>query len=48
MVILASYAEYETDELKNHKPSLVFVDEKNRIIAQGAERVEESFLAAVR
>lgn len=46
VVILATYAEYETEELQGHKPSLVFVDEKNRIIAQGTERVEESFLAA--
>lgn len=48
VVILATYAEYETEELRGHKPSLVFVDEKNRIIAQGPKRVEESFLAAVR
>jgi aspartate 1-decarboxylase len=48
VVILATYAEYETEELAGHKPSLVFVDEKNRIIAQGAERMEESFLATVR
>lgn len=48
VVILASYAEYETAELRGHNPSLVFVDEKNRIIAQGPKRVEESFLTAVR
>lgn len=48
VVILATYAEYETEELRGHKPSLVFVDGKNRIVAQGAERMEESFLAAVR
>ena len=48
VVILATYAEYETEELRGHKPSLVFVDGKNRIIAQGAERLEESLLAAVR
>ncbi|HSN89518.1 MAG TPA: aspartate 1-decarboxylase, partial [Thermoanaerobaculia bacterium] len=48
VVILATYAEYETEELRGHKPSLVFVDETNRIIAQGPKRVEESFLAAVR
>ena len=46
VVILATYAEYETEELKGHKPSLVFVDGKNRILAQGSERVEEAFLAA--
>jgi aspartate 1-decarboxylase len=48
VVILATYAEYETEELRGHKPSLVFVDGKNRILAQGPKRVEESFLAAVR
>ena len=48
VVILATYAEYETEELQGHKPSLVFVDGKNRIIAQGAERLEESLLTAVR
>jgi aspartate 1-decarboxylase len=46
VVILASYAEYETEELKGHKPSLVFVDGRNRILAQGSERLEEAFLAA--
>ena len=32
IVILASYCVYENDELRGHKPSLVFVDERNRII----------------
>lgn len=31
VVILASYAEYDKEELQGHKPSLVFVDEQNRI-----------------
>jgi aspartate 1-decarboxylase len=30
IVILASYANYEAEELRNHRPSLVFVDERNR------------------
>jgi aspartate 1-decarboxylase len=30
IVILATYAVYENDELRGHKPSLVFVDERNR------------------
>ncbi len=30
IVILATYAVYESDELRGHKPSLVFVDERNR------------------
>jgi aspartate 1-decarboxylase len=32
LVILASYAEYEEEELENHKPKIVLVDEKNKII----------------
>jgi len=31
LVILASYAEYEEEELENHKPKIVLVDEKNKI-----------------
>lgn len=31
VVILASYAELEPEELAAHKPALVFVDERNRI-----------------
>jgi len=32
LVILASYAEYDEDELENHKPKIVLVDGKNKII----------------
>lgn len=32
LVILASYAEYDEKELKNHKPKIVLVGEKNKII----------------
>ncbi len=31
LVIIASYAEYEENELKTHNPKIVFVDEKNKI-----------------
>ena len=31
LVILASYATYSDAEARRHKPSLVFVDERNRI-----------------
>ena len=33
IVILATYAVYENEEIRDHKPSLVFVDEKNRRLA---------------
>lgn len=46
VVILASYADYEDADCRAHQPSLVFVDEKNRMIAQSHERLEESLLAA--
>jgi aspartate 1-decarboxylase len=46
VVILATYADYEDADCRSHQPSLVFVDEKNRIVIQGHERVEESMLAA--
>jgi aspartate 1-decarboxylase len=45
VVILATYATYSDQEARAHKPSLVFVDEKNRIILQSEERVEEAWLA---
>lgn len=45
VVILATYATYSDQEARAHKPSLVFVDEKNRIILQSEERVEETWLA---
>jgi len=31
LVIIASYAEYDEEELENHKPKIVLVDEKNKI-----------------
>ncbi|HEX7181055.1 MAG TPA: aspartate 1-decarboxylase [Thermoanaerobaculia bacterium] len=45
VVILATYATYSDQEARAHKPSLVFVDEKNRIVLQAEERVEEAWLA---
>jgi aspartate 1-decarboxylase len=47
VVILATYATYSDQEARAHKPSLVFVDEKNRMILQSEERVEEALLAEV-
>jgi aspartate 1-decarboxylase len=39
VVILASYAEYDSGELAGHQPALVYVDEKNRITeTKGARR----------
>jgi aspartate 1-decarboxylase len=32
VIILASYAEYKSKELKDHNPKLVFVDDKNKIV----------------
>ena len=32
LVIICSYADYEADELATHEPTVIFVDEKNRII----------------
>lgn len=39
IVIIATYAEYEAQELRHHKPAVVFVDEKNRLTALGVEVV---------
>lgn len=33
LVIIASYAEYDADELADHEPKLVFVDDRNRQVA---------------
>ncbi len=45
VVILATYADYEDADCRSHQPSLVFVDGKNRIVAQSHERLEEAVLA---
>ena len=47
VVILATYADYEDADCRTHQPSLVFVDEKNRILAQTHERLEEAVLAGM-
>ena len=47
VVILATYADYEDADCRAHQPSLVFVDEKNRIVAQTHERLEEAVLAGM-
>lgn len=31
LIIICSYAVYEEEEVSNHKPVLVYVDEKNRV-----------------
>jgi aspartate 1-decarboxylase len=46
VVILATYADYEDAECRGHKPSLVFVDARNRIVVQSHERIDEEVLAA--
>jgi len=46
VVILATYADYEEADCRAHQPSLVFVDEKNRILIRGHERMDEGVLAA--
>jgi aspartate 1-decarboxylase len=46
VVILATYADYENAECRSHKPSLVFVDARNRIVVQSHERIDEEVLAA--
>lgn len=43
LVILATFAEYEAEELRDHHPKLVFVDEKNRnVAAPGIESAIET------
>jgi aspartate 1-decarboxylase len=46
VVILATYADYEDADCRSHKPSLVFVDGRNRIVVQSHERIDEEVLAA--
>lgn len=47
LVILATYATYREEEARAHKPSLVFVNARNQIVAQSHERIEEAVLAAL-
>ncbi len=52
LVILATYAVYENEEIRGHKPSLVFVDERNRMLPTappvpgGAYEEQEAILMA--
>src|SRR5512134_3875894 len=32
LVILVTYAEYDEEEARRHRPTVVFVDERNRIV----------------
>ena len=45
LIILATYATYTDQEARAHKPSLVFVNGRNQIVAQSNERLEEVVLA---
>lgn len=47
LVILATYSNYSDEEARAHKPSLVFVDARNKILAQSHERLEEAVLAGL-
>ena len=46
VVIVATYADYEDADCRSHQPSLVFVDERNRVLVQSHERLSEAVLAA--
>ncbi|HVP69609.1 MAG TPA: aspartate 1-decarboxylase [Anaeromyxobacteraceae bacterium] len=39
MVILATFAELEESEVRTHRPSVILVDERNRIVAKNVEEV---------
>jgi aspartate 1-decarboxylase len=39
LVILVTYAEFEEAEARRHRPTVVFVDEQNRIVGAPAARV---------
>lgn len=47
LVIIATYAVYSDEEARAHRPSLVFVDSKNKIVVESQERVDEALLAAL-
>ena len=47
VIIIATYSDYEDAECRAHEPSLVFVDAKNRIVAQSHERIDEHVLASL-
>jgi aspartate 1-decarboxylase len=39
LVIIATFADYEEAEARTHKPKVVLVDEKNRIVASGVDEI---------
>jgi aspartate 1-decarboxylase len=39
LVILVTYAEYDEEEARRHRPALVFVDERNRPVGGSAEPI---------
>ena len=39
LVIIASFGQYNEEELKNYKPTVIFLDEKNKIKEQREERL---------
>ncbi len=39
IVIIATYAEYDAQELRRHKPAVIFVDEKNRATVPALDAV---------
>ena len=40
LVILVTYAEFEETEARRHKPTVVFVDEQNRIVGAAAPHAD--------
>jgi len=41
LIIIASYVQLANEEVKNHRPSIVFVDSNNRIVPSGEPAVIE-------
>jgi aspartate 1-decarboxylase len=44
LVIICTYADYDEDELAQHRPTLVFVDEHNGILHAGPVSASESLI----
>lgn len=42
LIIICSYSIYEEEEVANHKPVLVYVNEKNRVKERGVRQVLDS------
>ncbi len=45
LVILCTYAEYEEAEARGHQPTVVMVDERNRIAQRSSQRPKPTALA---